>query len=263
MSAEPQPVSSAPAGSPPVTDAGAPPPADPRYGEEYFHGRGTERSMQAPFDRMHFDRFCAKLAAAVPIDPRWSVLDLGCAVGYLTYHFAERCAHATGVDHAEPALAFARKTYARPNVDFVHSNILAFQPTRRYDLILFVSLYEHLTREEQDRLFERMKGWLTPGGVLATHTITAHSWIGRRRTREKNLGTLDFSGDPTHTCAFTLAELEAHIASHGYVLRGEYRRYGSFVLRGTRLEKLFRWLRIPDRWRHELVLEVLAVHGLA
>ncbi|MEK7746526.1 MAG: hypothetical protein AAB576_07670, partial [Elusimicrobiota bacterium] len=49
----------------------------------------------------------------------------------------------------------------------------------RYDLVLFVSLYEHLTRPQQDLFLERLKGWLAPGGVVATHTITAASWLGR------------------------------------------------------------------------------------
>ncbi len=237
--------------------------AQDSYDQSYYESRGTARIIARPFDRKHIDRFLKKLAQAVPIAPYMSVLDLGCAMGYLSYHLAERCVRVVGVDVSPEAIDFARRTYVRKNLRFEVADILSWDPGERFDIILFVSLYEHFTRAEQDRALELFKNWLAPGGMVVAHTITAKSWLGRKRTREKNLGTIDFSGDLTHTCVFSLNDLKEHFHSHGYVLRGEYRKYGSFGLKGHWLGRLFKLLLIPDRWRQEFVIEVMLAFGLA
>ncbi len=233
------------------------------YDQPYYESRGTARIIAQPFDRKHIDRFLKKLVEVVAIGSQMSVLDLGCAMGYLSYHFAERCARVVGVDISPEAIDFARRTYVRENLRFEVADVLSWSPDERFDLILFVSLYEHFTRAEQDKALELFKGWLAPGGVVVAHTITAKSWLGRKRTREKNLGTIDFSGDPTHTRVFTLTDLKQHFASHGYELRGEYHRYGSFGVKGKWLERLFKLLLVPDSWRQEFVIEVMLAFGVA
>ncbi|MDQ7778097.1 MAG: methyltransferase domain-containing protein [Planctomycetota bacterium] len=243
-------------------DQVAQPPAGEQYDSEYYDARGTSRIKANPFDRKHFDRVTRKLGQTFALQPQMSVLDLGCGYGYLSYHFAERCARAVGVDISPTAVEFARKTYARPNLAFEVGDILSWNPQEKFDLVLFVSLYEHLTREQADLALERFKGWLKPGGVVAVHTITAKTWMGRRRTREKGLGTIDFSGDTTHTCIFTPGELKEHFESHGYALRGEYVRLGSYLFRGETLKKIFRFLHLPAKWRDAFVIEALFSFGL-
>ncbi len=232
------------------------------YGEHYYKSRGMRWLYDRPYDRVDFDRFIRKLSSVMPVTPETRILDLGCGFAQRAYFLAELSKHVLAVDLSQPAIDFARKNYGHARLRLVKGDALR-PPTRgRYELILLVSIYEHLLRHEQDRLLATVKPLLAPGGKIAVHVAIAESWLGRRKCTKNRTGTLDFTGDPTHVCKFKVEDVEQHFAEHGYVPAGEYRRLGSYFLAGRRLEKLFSWMGLRRSYINEFVVEWLGFFSL-
>jgi SAM-dependent methyltransferase len=113
------------------------------------------------------------------------VLDLGCGVGQLAQHLAERgAADVTGVDLSERMLSIARAEYSHPRLTFVRASMEeAVFPPDRFNLVVS-SLALHYVADYGD-LCRRIASWLAPGGVLVFSTehpvylsrATAEGWV--------------------------------------------------------------------------------------
>lgn len=232
------------------------------YDEEYYKSRGMKFLFETPYDRKHADQFVEKLRRAAPLGPQTRVLDLAFGIGYRPYFMSPLVAHIDAVDISPFAVEFAKKTYAQPNVVYHESDILAWTTDAKYDLVLLVSIYEHLTKADQDKLLERIKPWLNPGGRVCVHVAIGESFLGRRKAAKNRTGTIDFTGDHTHLHSFDVPTIMNHFKDHGYRLAAEYRRYGSFGLSGKNLDRLFRWFHLPQAWRDDFVVELLPAFEL-
>ena len=73
------------------------------------------------------------------------ILDAGCGTGYGTAELAQVALHATGVDIAPDAVAYARTTYPLPNLHFAVSSCDAtpFRPSS-FELVVAFEVIEHL-----------------------------------------------------------------------------------------------------------------------
>lgn len=80
------------------------------------------------------------------------VLDAGCGTGYGAFKLAESGAsHVQGIDVDRRSIAFARKRYARPNLEFRVGNIEHLSmPPASFDLVVASNSVEHL---DAPRLF--------------------------------------------------------------------------------------------------------------
>jgi trans-aconitate 2-methyltransferase len=98
------------------------------------------------------------------IDPN-EVWDLGCGSGEITRLLAERWpdARVHGLDSSPEMLASAHTPASR--VSWVRGDIADWDPERPADLV-FANASLHWVADH-DRLFPRLAGALTPGGVLA------------------------------------------------------------------------------------------------
>lgn len=77
------------------------------------------------------------------------VLDAGCGVGYGTAALAERARRVVGVDRDEDAIAYARKRYARDNVEFLVGDLLDLDlPDGSFDTVCAFETIEHLPDPE-------------------------------------------------------------------------------------------------------------------
>ncbi len=98
------------------------------------------------------------------------VLDLGCGVGQLAHHLAERgAAEVIGVDISERMLALARAERSHPRLRYLRMAIeqAAFGP-RGFDLVVS-SLAIHYVADYHG-LVQRIACWLSPGGILVYST---------------------------------------------------------------------------------------------
>src|SRR5437879_5249947 len=102
--------------------------------------------------------------------PGRRVLDLGCGVGQLAHHLAERgAAEVIGVDISERMLALARAERSHPRLRYLRMAIeqAAFGP-RRFDLVVS-SLAIHYVADYCG-LVQRIACWLSPGGIFVYST---------------------------------------------------------------------------------------------
>ena len=144
--------------------------------------RGTETLDDAEAAMLR--RSCERAGLEDGMD----VLDLGCGWGSLSLWIAEHYPNCkvTGVSNSR-----TQKTSieARGNVEVVTADVNEFDPGRTFDRILSIEMFEHM--RNYTALFERIAGWLRPGGRLFVHvfchrdfaypfeTAGDDNWMGR------------------------------------------------------------------------------------
>jgi SAM-dependent methyltransferase len=112
------------------------------------------------------------------------VLELGCGPGTAAIELsAER--RYVGVDLSQVQLAFARQR--APRAMFVRGDFtsMIFRPSS-FDAVVAFYVFNHVPRDELAPTFERIFGWLRPGGRLMLSLGAAHTddalepdWLGR------------------------------------------------------------------------------------
>lgn len=130
------------------------------------------------------------------------VVDLGCGVGQLARHLAERgAAEVVGIDVSERMLALARSEQSHPHLTYRRQSIedVAFPPD---SLELVVSSLAFHYVADYPELVRRIAGWLTTGGVLVfstEHPIYTATGVEDAWVR-------DDGGAPTHWALDSYAE---------------------------------------------------------
>jgi SAM-dependent methyltransferase len=96
------------------------------------------------------------------------VVDMACGEGYGAAILAETAAEVIGVDANPEAFEHARLRYRAPNLAFERALIEEFDRGAPVDAIVFLQTVEHV--EEPQRLLERFRSLLAPGGVMYVTT---------------------------------------------------------------------------------------------
>jgi SAM-dependent methyltransferase len=118
-------------------------------------------------------------AFSVRMAPGARVLDLGCGAGLPSTKALAGRFVVTGVDISEAQIEAARRNV--PGASFIHADIGEIDfPAGSFDGVTALYAISHLPRDEHGRIFERITGWLVPGGLfLATLGATdAPDWTG-------------------------------------------------------------------------------------
>jgi len=110
-----------------------------------------------------------------PPKPGQRVLDVGCGSGVVADFLASMGAEVTGVDANAKAIAFARDTFHRPNLDFRCAFVedLAFAAAS-IDRVYCLEVIEHLYAQQVSALLAAFARLLRPGGVLTLTTPNYH-----------------------------------------------------------------------------------------
>jgi len=91
------------------------------------------------------------------------VLDTGVSTGIIANTLAEQVGRVTGLDIDDTAVAFARRTFQRPNLHFLVGDSLAVPcPPATFDVAICTHVYEHVPNA--DRLPMEIHRVLKPGG---------------------------------------------------------------------------------------------------
>jgi SAM-dependent methyltransferase len=106
--------------------------------------------------------FLGRILGSVPDGA--AILEIGCGPGTDAEALAEGRRY-TGVDLSAVQLAYAEKAVARGT--FVHADVLevAFPPAS-FDAVVSFYAFVHIPRDQMERLFRRIFGWLRPAGRL-------------------------------------------------------------------------------------------------
>lgn len=101
-----------------------------------------------------------------------SVLDLGCAGGFMAEAIAQRGAHVTGIDPAKEAIAAARSHAAQSGLDIRYDTgageALPYDDAA-FDAVVCVDVLEHVSDLEQ--VLQEVARVLKPGGPFLFDTI--------------------------------------------------------------------------------------------
>lgn len=94
------------------------------------------------------------------------VLDYGCGSGYGSAHVAEGARHVTAVDVAEDAIAYARNTFVRSNLEFRSISPAGRLPfdDASFETVLSFQVFEHV--EQPAHYLSEIRRVLAPQGTL-------------------------------------------------------------------------------------------------
>ncbi len=147
------------------------------YDENYFaaHCRGQEQAGEIGTGELH-EIFRRALACAVP-KPGERVLDYGCGRGELVYECARRGCFVTGMDVADAAIEWTRKTVSslpeevrnRVELRTCRAEDVRLEPDS-LDVIFMIDVIEHLYDWELELLMPRIKKALKQNGRLIIQT---------------------------------------------------------------------------------------------
>lgn len=142
------------------------------------------------------------------------VLDLACGVGYGTKILADRaggCAQALGVDLSPDAIAYARRRYGGPRVEFAACDAMRFADPGGFDTIVSIETLEHLP--DPAAFVARLVPMLRPGGVLVASVPTTPS----------------VDANPHHLHDFSERSFRRLLAPHGLVERDAFAQEQPFA----------------------------------
>jgi SAM-dependent methyltransferase len=125
-----------------------------------------------------------------------TLLDVGCGTGVRTHGLARRGMEVDGIDFATRQLELARRLAEREAVlgmEFFQRDLVRDDwcgRHRQYDSVLINALLHHLTSEELDLVFERLRACVKPGGRVYLYEPLLSN--GQRPGWWPAFGVLDF-----------------------------------------------------------------------
>ena len=147
--------------------------------------------------------------ASLELAPGDRVLDVGCGSGVASARAAEITGvDVLGVDGNPAAIEFARRTFARSNLQFRLGLVDELDlPAASFDKVIFLEVIEHLTRRQGAEVLAAFRRLLRPGGRAVLSTPNRRSlwplieWLLDRLRLVPNLG------EEQHEHLYTVPEL--------------------------------------------------------
>lgn len=99
-------------------------------------------------------------------------LDLCSGDGFYSFYFyASKSQHVTAIDFDPKAIAAGIKNFSLKNIHYLLGDIRKDIPAGPFNNIVWDAAIEHFTEAEITSLMKRIKGVLTPSGILSGYTI--------------------------------------------------------------------------------------------
>jgi cyclopropane-fatty-acyl-phospholipid synthase len=174
------------------------------------------------------DLVCRKIG----LQPNQRVLDIGCGwgafMGFAAEHYG---ASSVGVTVSREQLAYARKRYADPALDFQLKDYRAFKG--EVDHVVSMGMFEHVGPKNYRAYFECVRKALRPGGLFLLHTIwgnerssTADPWLDRYIFPNGVLPTVGQIGDAVEKL-FVIEDVENFGAYYDLTLMAWRKKFQS------------------------------------
>lgn len=104
-------------------------------------------------------------------DKTKNILDIGSGRGELAYALSKSAENVVGLDYSQDAITIANKTFKNiKNLDFVQADILKYETTKKFDVILATDVVEHIEQDMLLKVFSKVKTLLTDKGLFIIHT---------------------------------------------------------------------------------------------
>jgi 2-polyprenyl-3-methyl-5-hydroxy-6-metoxy-1,4-benzoquinol methylase len=159
------------------------------------------------------------IARYLPPRPGELVLDVGCGSGVVSEFLAQSGATVIGIDANESAIAFARRTFTRPNLSFSLGLVdEAFRAPRAVDKIYCMEILEHVYVDQGRRVLEVINASLAPGGAVY---ITTPNKLSAWPAIEWLMDALDLApkmGGDQHVARYSLASMRRLCQEAGFAI---------------------------------------------
>lgn len=138
------------------------------------------------------------------------ILEVGCGTGRLVKFLSDKGYEVKGCDKSPKAVRFAKKINKNINIIKASATSLPF-PDKSFDMLISISMIEHLTKGESVRFLLQAKKVLKPKGYIFLITPNFDSPM-RYLFGKKWFGY----SDPTHLTFFTPKSLSNLLKANGF-----------------------------------------------
>lgn len=120
-----------------------------------------------------------RLVELLRLNGNEEVFEIGCGPGTWTRIVASQARHVTALDISQEMIKKAQEFVQPYQVDFIHSDILQFTPSRTYDRVVSLRAIEYVV--DREALADRLASLVADDGELVIISKTPFSlWRGRR-----------------------------------------------------------------------------------
>lgn len=183
------------------------------------------------------------------------ILELGCGWGSLSLYMAETYPSsrivAVSNSHSQRAYIEAQaRLRGLKNLEVITANMVDFSPERKFDRIVSVEMFEHMSNWHG--LLTRTREWLLPEGLLFIHVFTHRNRSYRFNANDRHdwIAQYFFSGGvmPSHELIWQFGDIYSVVAEWRWS--------------GTHYEKTaLHWLENYDRNKAEIMRLLTPVYG--
>ena len=112
----------------------------------------------------------------VKINPE-NILEVGCGVGSICHKMNRKWPQATitGIDISTESISIANKLFANEKVNFLVSLLTPETFNQKFDLIIFMDVYEHIAVEDRKTVHSALKTILNDKGKIFLSVPTPHN----------------------------------------------------------------------------------------
>ncbi|MBU2540170.1 class I SAM-dependent methyltransferase [Patescibacteria group bacterium] len=142
------------------------------------------------------------------INPRDTVLDIGCGNGALTFDVAKKAKKVIGIDLDEENIRFAKEMFSRKNIEYVQGDILENFPGKKFDVIILSNVLEHIKNRAKFLKVLKSKA----DKFLIRVPMINRDWI---TLYKKELG-LEWMLDRGHFTEYTLESFQKELKKAGF-----------------------------------------------
>ncbi len=140
------------------------------------------------------ERSVAWIVSHFGVDGKTEIADFGCGPGLYTTRLAEQGAKVTGIDFSENSLKYARQVASQKSleINYVHTNYLHFETTRKFDLLMMIMCdFSALSPEQRKLMLLKFASLLKPGGSVLLDVYSLKSFSQREESATYELNQLN------------------------------------------------------------------------
>ncbi|MAO08439.1 MAG: SAM-dependent methyltransferase [Alteromonas sp.] len=160
-----------------------------RWNKQYRTGRWE--SLKSDIEAPRYEKIKEFIQTYGPKNP--SILDLGCGDGVLTeklqgmeYQFFK------GIDFSKVSIEKAQEK-AFPKAVFQNTDIIKFQPSQNYDIVIFNEVFYYIPDSEKIRVMDLIFQHLNPRGILISSIFREGIGCWEYFKENESLKELDFT----------------------------------------------------------------------
>lgn len=152
------------------------------------------------------------------INPRDTILDIGCGNGALTFDVAKKAAEVVGIDLNEKNIEFAEEKFSASNIKYIIGDALKNLPNKKFDVIILSNVLEHI--ENRVEFLNKIKN--QGSKILIRIPMINRDWI---TLYKKELG-LEWKSDKSHFTEYTLESFEDELRKAGLRIQNYSVQFG-------------------------------------